>query len=89
MNAETMIRLTHFELPAMSQLFHIESALRSHYGVRDSRDLGYGTLHMLAGLVQRQRELAGGGLSPVYYESALLAKHKKSRLECALHFLSI
>uniref|UniRef100_A0A3Q3EGQ4 Wu:fj29h11 n=1 Tax=Kryptolebias marmoratus TaxID=37003 RepID=A0A3Q3EGQ4_KRYMA len=35
---------------------------------------------MLAGLVQRQRELAGGGLSPVYYESALLAKHNKSRL---------
>ncbi|XP_059180709.1 uncharacterized protein wu:fj29h11 [Centropristis striata] len=60
------------------ELSHIESALRSHYRVRDSRDLGYGTLPMLAGLVQRQRELAGGGLSQVYYESALFAKHSKS-----------
>uniref|UniRef100_A0A3P8TIF1 Wu:fj29h11 n=1 Tax=Amphiprion percula TaxID=161767 RepID=A0A3P8TIF1_AMPPE len=41
------------------QLSHIESALRSHYRVRDSRDLGYGTLHMLAGLVQRQRGECG------------------------------
>ncbi|CAG5911609.1 unnamed protein product [Menidia menidia] len=57
---------------------HIEAALRSHYRLRDSRDLGYGTLQMLVGLVQRQRELAGGGLSPVCYESALLAKHSKS-----------
>ncbi|XP_045924345.1 protein NO VEIN [Micropterus dolomieu] len=62
-------------------LSHIESALRSHYRVRDSRDLGYGTLQMLAGLVQRQRGLAGGGLSPVYYESALYAKHSKSSAE--------
>uniref|UniRef100_A0A3Q3NAZ7 Protein NO VEIN-like n=1 Tax=Mastacembelus armatus TaxID=205130 RepID=A0A3Q3NAZ7_9TELE len=53
------------------ELSHIEAALRSHYKVRDSRDLGYGTLHMLAGLVQRQRGLAGGGLSQVYCESAL------------------
>ncbi|XP_041829730.1 protein NO VEIN isoform X2 [Melanotaenia boesemani] len=60
------------------ELAHIESALRCHYRVRDSRDLGYGTLHMLVGLVQRQRELSGGGLSPVYYESALLAKQNKS-----------
>uniref|UniRef100_A0A3B4U8I9 Wu:fj29h11 n=1 Tax=Seriola dumerili TaxID=41447 RepID=A0A3B4U8I9_SERDU len=45
--------------------------LRSHYRVRDSRDLGHGSLQMLAGLVQRQRGLAGGGLSQVYYESAL------------------
>ncbi|XP_044034429.1 protein NO VEIN isoform X2 [Siniperca chuatsi] len=60
------------------ELSHIELALRSHYRVRDSRDLGYGTLHMLAGLVQRQRGLAGGGQSQVYYESALYAKHSKS-----------
>uniref|UniRef100_A0A3Q3K307 HTH OST-type domain-containing protein n=1 Tax=Monopterus albus TaxID=43700 RepID=A0A3Q3K307_MONAL len=53
------------------ELFHIESALRSHYRVRDSRDLGHGTLQMLAGLVQRQRSLAGGGLSQIYYESLL------------------
>ncbi|XP_039991364.1 protein NO VEIN isoform X3 [Xiphias gladius] len=63
------------------ELSHIESALRSHYRVRDSRDLGYGALQMLAGLVQRQRGLAGGGLSQVYYESALFAKHGKSSAE--------
>nr|XP_046232573.1 protein NO VEIN isoform X2 [Scatophagus argus] len=64
-----------------NELSHIESALRSHYRVRDSRDLGCGTLHMLVGLVQRQRGLAGGGLSPIYYESALFAKHCKSSPE--------
>ncbi|XP_026170473.1 protein NO VEIN isoform X2 [Mastacembelus armatus] len=63
------------------ELSHIEAALRSHYKVRDSRDLGYGTLHMLAGLVQRQRGLAGGGLSQVYCESALFARHAKLRAE--------
>ncbi|KAM7382188.1 hypothetical protein PAMA_012854 [Pampus argenteus] len=63
------------------ELSHIESALRSHYKVRDSRDLGYGTVHMLARFVQFQRDLAGGGLSPVYYESALFAKHGKSSAE--------
>ncbi|XP_035998446.1 protein NO VEIN isoform X3 [Fundulus heteroclitus] len=65
------------------ELAHIEAALRSHYRIRDSRDLGYGTLHMLADLVKRQRELigGGGGLSPVYYESALLAKNSKSSVE--------
>ncbi|XP_071400261.1 uncharacterized protein [Centroberyx affinis] len=60
-------------------LSHVESALRSHYGVRDSRDLGLGPLRTLAGLVQRQREmLGGGGLSQVFYESALFAKHSSS-----------
>uniref|UniRef100_A0A3Q3H2C9 Wu:fj29h11 n=1 Tax=Labrus bergylta TaxID=56723 RepID=A0A3Q3H2C9_9LABR len=53
------------------ELFHIESALRAHFRLRDSRDLGFGTLQMLVGLVQHQRSLAGGGLSPVHYESAL------------------
>ncbi|KAF0025078.1 hypothetical protein F2P81_021959 [Scophthalmus maximus] len=62
------------------ELAHIESALRSHYSVRDSRDLGYGTLQTLAGLVQRLRGLTGGGPSQVYYESSLFAKHGKSRL---------
>ncbi|XP_034049192.1 uncharacterized protein LOC117530424 [Thalassophryne amazonica] len=57
-------------------LFHIESALRSHYGVQDSRDLCLGSLRMLADLVRRQREmLAGAGISEVYYESALFANH--------------
>ncbi|KAI4801184.1 hypothetical protein KUCAC02_000109 [Chaenocephalus aceratus] len=62
-------------------LYHIESALRSHYRLRDSRELGYGSLQMLAGLVQRQRALAGGGLSQVYYESALFAKQSHSSPE--------
>uniref|UniRef100_A0A3P9L2G3 Wu:fj29h11 n=1 Tax=Oryzias latipes TaxID=8090 RepID=A0A3P9L2G3_ORYLA len=44
-----------------------ESALRAHYSVRDSRDLGYGSLPTLAGLVQRQRELSGRGLSLIYF----------------------
>ncbi|XP_029978405.1 protein NO VEIN isoform X2 [Sphaeramia orbicularis] len=66
------------------QLSYIESALRSHYKVRDSRDLGFGTLQRLAGLVQQQKKLGGGGLSPVYYESALFAKLKSSAVEeCA------
>ncbi|XP_035467715.2 protein NO VEIN isoform X3 [Scophthalmus maximus] len=63
------------------ELAHIESALRSHYSVRDSRDLGYGTLQTLAGLVQRLRGLTGGGPSQVYYESSLFAKHGKSSAE--------
>lgn len=66
-------------MPSSSQLSHIEAALRDHYRVRDSRDLGYGNLQMLAGLVQRQRALAGARLSPVHYESALFAKHSKTR----------
>uniref|UniRef100_A0A8C5H5H6 Uncharacterized LOC114481634 n=1 Tax=Gouania willdenowi TaxID=441366 RepID=A0A8C5H5H6_GOUWI len=53
-----------------------ESALRSHYRVRDSRDLGHGPLQTLAGLVQRQKSLAGGGLSPIFYEAALLASNE-------------
>ncbi|KAM9306092.1 uncharacterized protein KZ484_000857, partial [Pholidichthys leucotaenia] len=65
-------------------LAYMEVALRSHYRVRDSRDLGLGTLTMLAGMVQRQKALAGGGLSQVYYESALLAKHGQSSAEGGL-----
>lgn len=67
-------------IPAfLSQLSHIESALREHFRVRNSRDLGFGTLPMLAGLVQKQRTLAGGGLNPVRYESALFVRQGKSR----------
>uniref|UniRef100_M3ZT74 Wu:fj29h11 n=1 Tax=Xiphophorus maculatus TaxID=8083 RepID=M3ZT74_XIPMA len=55
------------------ELAHIETALRSHYKVRDSRDLGHGTLQTLAGLVKKQTEHFGGGLSSVCYESALLS----------------
>ncbi|XP_023805116.1 uncharacterized protein LOC101171115 isoform X2 [Oryzias latipes] len=57
------------------ELSCVESALRAHYSVRDSRDLGYGSLPTLAGLVQRQRELSGRGLSLICYESALVSKH--------------
>ncbi|KAM4623633.1 uncharacterized protein ACJ7VT_004679 [Polymixia lowei] len=57
----------------------IECALRAHYGVSNSRDLGCGPLQTLADLVQRQRDmLAGGGPSQVYYESALFARHGSS-----------
>ncbi|XP_041670873.1 protein NO VEIN isoform X2 [Cheilinus undulatus] len=63
------------------ELSHIESALRTHFKVRDSRDLGFGTLHMLAGLVQRQRSLGGGGQSLVHYESALFARQGKQSVE--------
>ncbi|XP_028332404.1 uncharacterized protein LOC114481634 isoform X2 [Gouania willdenowi] len=63
------------------ELFKVESALRSHYRVRDSRDLGHGPLQTLAGLVQRQKSLAGGGLSPIFYEAALLASNGKLSAE--------
>ncbi|XP_033840308.1 uncharacterized protein wu:fj29h11 [Periophthalmus magnuspinnatus] len=63
------------------QLSLIETALCSHYRLRDSRDLGFGALQRLAGLVQQQKQLSGGGLSPVYYELALLAKHRNSCAE--------
>lgn len=63
------------------QLSYIESALRSHYKLQDSRDLGFGTLQRLAGMIQKQKQVFGGGLSPVYYEVALLAKHANSRWE--------
>uniref|UniRef100_A0A665WXC1 Wu:fj29h11 n=1 Tax=Echeneis naucrates TaxID=173247 RepID=A0A665WXC1_ECHNA len=36
---------------------------------------------MLVGLVQRQKQLAGGGLSQVYYESALVAKNTQPSTE--------
>ncbi|KAK7918618.1 hypothetical protein WMY93_009902 [Mugilogobius chulae] len=64
------------------QLSFVEAALRSHYCLKDSRDLGFGPLHRLAGLVQQQKQLSGGGLSPVYYEVALLAKKNNSWRVC-------
>ncbi|KAF3854058.1 hypothetical protein F7725_014746 [Dissostichus mawsoni] len=62
--------------PSKQDMFEFIS--QSHYRLRDSRELGYGSLQKLAGLVQRQRALAGGGLSQVYYESALFAKQSHS-----------
>lgn len=67
------------QFSCFSQLALVESALRSHYRVRDSRDLGYGALHMLADRVQRQRSLPGRGPCPVYYEAALFAKNIQIR----------
>lgn len=55
----------------------------------DSRDLGYGALHTLADLVQRQRSLPGGGLCPVYYEAALFAKHNQLRYTEGHWFFSL
>ncbi|XP_077594792.1 uncharacterized protein LOC144211423 isoform X2 [Stigmatopora nigra] len=53
----------------------IELALRSHYGVQDIRDLGFGSLQSLARLTQHQKDLAGGGPNHVFYESTLFANH--------------
>ncbi|XP_076005731.1 uncharacterized protein LOC143000345 isoform X2 [Genypterus blacodes] len=64
-------------------LLHIETALRCHYRVQDSMDLGFGSLQKLVDLVQRQKNMLGGGrLSPVYYELALLAKHSSAGRVC-------
>ncbi|XP_019748146.1 uncharacterized protein LOC109529281 [Hippocampus comes] len=66
---------TYSSLFNVPQLSHIELALRSHYGVQDSRNLGYGSLQALARLVQCQKDLGGGGPSLVFYESTLFARH--------------
>ncbi|XP_077481496.1 uncharacterized protein LOC144092518 isoform X2 [Stigmatopora argus] len=58
-----------------ADLSHIELALRSHYGVQDIRDLGFGSLQTLARLTQHQKDLAGGGPNHVFYESTLFANH--------------
>uniref|UniRef100_A0A3B3WWM6 HTH OST-type domain-containing protein n=1 Tax=Poecilia mexicana TaxID=48701 RepID=A0A3B3WWM6_9TELE len=65
-------------------LAHIETALRSHYKVRDSRDLGHGTLQMLAGLVKKQIEHFGGGVSSVYYVGRLGEMSKAQALASLL-----
>ncbi|KAM6897522.1 uncharacterized protein FYW49_018807 [Xenentodon cancila] len=78
---EFIKQCSHVSSTDPDELSQIESALRSHYRLRDSRDLGFGALHMLVGLVQRQRELSGGGISPVFYESALLAKFSQTSVE--------
>ncbi|TSK14591.1 Sacsin [Bagarius yarrelli] len=40
-----------------SKLPFIEAAIRSHYKVQDSRELGYGKLHTLADFARHQKEL--------------------------------
>uniref|UniRef100_A0A4W4ERA0 HTH OST-type domain-containing protein n=1 Tax=Electrophorus electricus TaxID=8005 RepID=A0A4W4ERA0_ELEEL len=59
-----------------SQLPLVEAALRSQYGLRDCRELGYGPLRTLADFARRQRELCGGGTAAcVRYECPLLPKN--------------
>ncbi|KAJ8413728.1 hypothetical protein AAFF_G00082350 [Aldrovandia affinis] len=56
----------------------IESALRSHYRIRDSRELGYGPLSTLVGYVRRQKQLSDSfGASLVCYESPLFVKDSR------------
>ncbi|MGH0153085.1 UNVERIFIED_CONTAM: hypothetical protein FKN15_023719 [Acipenser sinensis] len=73
---------------ADQERFHdIESALRSHYKVKDSRELGYGSLATLVNIVQRQNKLHDGSpsnqTSLVCYEAALLIKDSRHGLSAA------
>ncbi|XP_056326181.1 uncharacterized protein wu:fj29h11 isoform X1 [Danio aesculapii] len=56
-----------------SRVPFIEAALRNHYRIRDSRELGHGPLSFLLNCTQRQKELSGDALaSAVRYECPLL-----------------
>ncbi|RXM31499.1 hypothetical protein EOD39_1724 [Acipenser ruthenus] len=73
---------------ADQERFHdIESALCSHYKVKDSRELGYGSLATLVNIVQRQNKLHDGSpsnqTSLVRYEAALLIKDSRHGLSAA------
>ncbi|XP_028845943.1 uncharacterized protein LOC114796163 isoform X2 [Denticeps clupeoides] len=59
-----------------SKLDFTECALRNHFAVGDSKDLGYGPLKTLVELVQRQRQL-GDPVGPclLHYEAPLLPAH--------------
>ncbi|XP_060795619.1 uncharacterized protein wu:fj29h11 isoform X3 [Neoarius graeffei] len=64
-----------------SQLPFIEAALRSHYRVQNSRDLGYGKLCTLADFAKRQKELCEGASSSVVrYECPLFPKEPEDML---------
>ncbi|XP_058262273.1 uncharacterized protein wu:fj29h11 isoform X2 [Hemibagrus wyckioides] len=64
-----------------SRLPFIEAALRSHYRVQDSRELGYGKLRTLADFARRQKELCdGASSSAVRYECPLLPKEPEDML---------
>ncbi|XP_051530357.1 uncharacterized protein LOC127427065 isoform X2 [Myxocyprinus asiaticus] len=57
----------------VSRLPFIEAALRNHYRIRDSRELGHGPLTFLVNCTQRQKELCGDAVtSVVRYECPLL-----------------
>uniref|UniRef100_A0A673I198 Uncharacterized LOC107720215 n=1 Tax=Sinocyclocheilus rhinocerous TaxID=307959 RepID=A0A673I198_9TELE len=56
-----------------SRLPFIEAALRNHYRIRDSRELGHGPLSFLVNCTQKQKELSGDAVtSVVRYECPLL-----------------
>ncbi|XP_042590813.1 uncharacterized protein LOC109099997 isoform X2 [Cyprinus carpio] len=56
-----------------SRLPFIEAALRNHYRIRDSRELGHGPLSFLVNYTQKQKELGGDAVaSVVRYECPLL-----------------
>ncbi|KAG7491801.1 hypothetical protein MATL_G00007700 [Megalops atlanticus] len=60
----------------------IESALRSHYKMRDSRELGYGPLQNLVANVRRQKSLSDiDKASLVRYESPLFVKDSRGCVE--------
>ncbi|XP_035259283.1 protein NO VEIN isoform X1 [Anguilla anguilla] len=60
----------------------IESALRSHYRIRDSRELGFGALSTLVGHVVRQKQLnAPFSTSLVRYESPLFVKDSRGSVD--------
>ncbi|XP_065109604.1 uncharacterized protein [Paramisgurnus dabryanus] len=51
----------------------VEAALRCHYRIKDSRELGHGPLSFLVNCTQRQKELSGDDInSVVRYECPLL-----------------
>ncbi|XP_067286203.1 uncharacterized protein wu:fj29h11 isoform X3 [Pseudorasbora parva] len=57
----------------VSRLPFIEAALRSHYGIRDSRELSHGPLSLLVTFTRKQKELSGDAVaSAVRYESPLI-----------------
>uniref|UniRef100_A0A672LXB6 Uncharacterized LOC107595630 n=1 Tax=Sinocyclocheilus grahami TaxID=75366 RepID=A0A672LXB6_SINGR len=56
-----------------SRLPFIEAALRNHYQIRDSRELGHGPLSFLVNCTQKQKGLSGDAVtSVVRYECPLL-----------------
>ncbi|XP_046709697.1 protein NO VEIN-like isoform X1 [Silurus meridionalis] len=64
-----------------SRLPFIEAALRSHYRVQDSRELGYGKLRTLVDFARRQKQLCDGASSSlVRYECPLLPKEPEDLL---------
>ncbi|XP_043925651.1 protein NO VEIN-like [Protopterus annectens] len=59
----------------------VESALKSHFQVRDVRDLGYGSLSSLVSLVQKQNKLTNDHVSQkniVVYEASIFVKDASS-----------